>query len=61
MVRRKSYQVRTYHETTGLVSHMHDGGAPPSAANARVILLHDLPKVIYGKKLADGKYIKSYQ
>ena len=41
-------------------SHTYAGGAPPSA-DARVILQHDLPKVIYVKKLANGKFIKSYQ
>ena len=42
-------------------SHLYAGAAPPPAADARVILQHDLPKVIYVKRLANGKFIKSYQ
>lgn len=42
-------------------SHTYAGAAAPPAADARVILQHDLPKVIYVKKLANGKFIKSYQ
>ncbi|CAN0525687.1 unnamed protein product, partial [Ectocarpus sp. 12 AP-2014] len=42
-------------------SHAYYGAAPPPAADARVILQHDLPKVIYIKRLANGKFIKSYQ
>lgn len=42
-------------------SHSYAGAAPPPAADARVILQHDLPKVIYIKRLANGKFIKSYQ
>lgn len=42
-------------------SHSYAGAAPPPAADARVILQHDLPKVIYVKTLANGKFIKSYQ
>lgn len=42
-------------------SHTYAGGAPPSAVDARVILQHDLPKVIYVQKLGNGKFIKSYQ
>eukprot|EP00903_Cladosiphon_okamuranus_P008555 g8210.t1 len=42
-------------------SHSYAGAAPPPAADARVILQHDLPKVIYVKRLANGKFIKSYQ
>lgn len=37
------------------------GAAPPPAADARVILQNDLPKVIYIEQLANGKFIKSYK
>lgn len=42
-------------------SHTYTGAAPPPAADARVILQHDLPKVIFVRQLANGKFIKSYQ
>lgn len=42
-------------------SHTYASAAPPPTADARVILQHDLPKAIYVKKLANGKFIKSYQ